>query len=105
MYTHIVYTCSMDWRCRGTSIYMYMHVSIVSYIALATTCIVAFTDLFHPRKYIQHEGSTIPCTVKTMIQLTCTDRPYKANHYSARMSLLYSTVHTDLLYSLVKIVL
>ena len=31
-----------------------------------------------PRKYIQHEGSTIPCTVKTMRQLTCTDRPYKA---------------------------
>ena len=32
-----------------------------------------------PRKYIQHEGGTIPCTVKTMRQLTCTDRPYKAN--------------------------
>ena len=32
-----------------------------------------------PRKYIQHEGSTIPCTVKTMRQLTCTDRPCKAN--------------------------
>ena len=27
-----------------------------------------------PRKYIQHEGGTIPCTVKTMTQLTCTDR-------------------------------
>ena len=27
-----------------------------------------------PRKYIQHEGGTIPCTVKTMRQLTCTDR-------------------------------
>ena len=26
-----------------------------------------------PRKYIQHEGGTIPCTVKTMRQLTCTD--------------------------------
>ena len=23
------------------------------------------------------------CTVKTMVQLTCTDRPYKANHQSA----------------------
>ena len=31
-----------------------------------------------PRKYIQHEGGTIPCTVKTMRQLSCTDRPYKA---------------------------
>ena len=28
------------------------------------------------RKYIhvQHEGGTIPCTVKTMRQLSCTDR-------------------------------
>ena len=31
-----------------------------------------------PRKYIQHEGGTIPCTVKTMRQLSRTDRPYKA---------------------------
>ena len=31
-----------------------------------------------PRKYIQHKGGTIPCTVKSMRQLTCTDRPYKA---------------------------
>ena len=31
-----------------------------------------------PRKYIQHELSTIPCSVKTMRQLTCTDREYKA---------------------------
>ena len=30
--------------------------------------------------FVQHEGGTIPCTVKTMRQLTCTDRPYKANH-------------------------
>ena len=28
--------------------------------------------------YVQHEGGTIPCTVKAMRQLTCTDRPYKA---------------------------
>ena len=46
-----------------------------------------------PRKYIhvQHEGSTITCTVKTMIQLTCTDRLYKVNHrisFGARMSIL-----------------
>ena len=31
-----------------------------------------------PRKYVQHEGGTIPCTVKTVRQLTCTDRSYKA---------------------------
>ena len=30
-----------------------------------------------PKEYIQHEGGTIPCTVKTMRQLSCTDRPYK----------------------------
>ena len=41
------------------------------------------------RKYIQHEGGSIPCTVKTMRQLTCTDRPYKANRqisFGARIS-------------------
>ena len=48
-----------------------------------------------PRHYIQHEGSTIPCTVKTMRQLTCTDRPYKANRqikFSGRMSSTYCTL-------------
>ena len=40
--------------------------------------------------YIQHEGGTIPCTVKTMRKLTCRDRPYKA---TARLALVpeYST--------------
>ena len=33
-----------------------------------------------PRKCIQHEGGTIPCTVKTMRQLTCTDRPYSIKY-------------------------
>ena len=28
--------------------------------------------------YIQHEGGTIPCTVKTMRELTCMDRLYKS---------------------------
>ena len=31
-----------------------------------------------PRKYIQHECGTIPCTVKAVRQLSCTDGPYKA---------------------------
>ena len=47
---------------------------------------------FRRRKYIQHEGGTIPCTVKTMRQLTCTDRPCKANcqiSFGARMSSTY----------------
>ena len=30
----------------------------------------------HMHIHVQHEGGTILCTVKTMIQLTCTDRPY-----------------------------
>ena len=29
--------------------------------------------------YVLREGCTIPCTVKTMRQLSCTDGPYKAN--------------------------
>ena len=44
-----------------------------------------------PRKYIQHEGGTILCTVR---QLTCTDRPYKANcqiSFGARMSSTHCT--------------
>ena len=43
-----------------------------------------------PRQYIQHVGGTIPFTVKTMRQLSCTDRPYKA---TARLALVpeYST--------------
>ena len=46
-----------------------------------------------PRKYIQHEGGTIPCTVKTM---TCTDRPYRANgqiSFSARITILYYSMY------------
>ena len=42
--------------------------------------------------YVLREGCTIPCTVKTMRQLTCTDRPYKANRqisFSAIMSIIY----------------
>ena len=41
--------------------------------------------------YVPREGCTIPCTVKTMRQLTCTDRPYKAKRqisFGARMSIL-----------------
>ena len=52
-----------------------------------------------PRKYIQHEGGTIRCTVKTMRQLTCTDRPYKANRqisFSARMTILYYSMYCTL---------
>ena len=44
---------------------------------------------------VQHEGDTIPCTVKNMRQRTCTDRPYKANRqisFSARMSSTYCTL-------------
>ena len=40
------------------------------------------TYTFPPRPpcmgYVQHEDGTIPCTVKTMKQLSCMDRPYKA---------------------------
>ena len=52
-----------------------------------------------PRKYIQHEGGTIPCTVKNMRQLTCTDRLYKAISFSARMSMLQYVCTVCYLYS------
>ena len=61
---------------------MYMHT------CTCNSCLMVFTvygictaqGLYAlPRaEYIQHEGGTIPCTVKTMRQLTCTDRPYEA---------------------------
>ena len=69
-------------------------------IHVCNSCLIDFTvygictarGLCVPlRKYIKHEGSTIPCTVKTMRQLSCTDRPYKANRrisLCARMSML-----------------
>ena len=50
----------------------------------ASCCALQLTDhLIHVHvhvivvsRFLQHEGSTSPCTVKTMRQLTCTDRPY-----------------------------
>ena len=44
--------------------------------------------------YIQHKGSTIPCTVKTMRQLSCTDRPNSWIIASALECLYYSTYCT-----------
>ena len=38
----------------------------------------SFSCFLQCMEYVLHEGSTIPCTVKNMRQLTCTDRPYKA---------------------------
>ena len=43
--------------------------------------------------FVQHEGVTIPCAVKTIIHLTCTDRPYKANHQIIFSSTIVRTVH------------
>ena len=40
---------------------------------------------------IQHESGTVPSTVKTMRQLSCTDRQYKANRWISLECLYYST--------------
>ena len=69
------------WKSVYTYTYMYMYIHVI--VAWFLWCM----------GFVQHEGGTIPCTVKTMRQLTCTDRPYKANHqisFGARMSILYT---------------
>ena len=83
----------------NNSCVMYMYMYLYKYIHVCT-CVSWFLQCmgyvpredcmyfrgWSPRKYIQHEGGTIPCTVKTM---TCTDRPYKANRqisFGTRMS-------------------
>ena len=52
------------------------------YTRTSNSCLLVFTvyGIFRPRKYIQLSRGTIPWTAKTMRQLTCTDRPYRANH-------------------------
>ena len=66
-----------------------------------TLMVYSAWDMYRPRAVCTSSGSVlgstynpcavhIPCTVKT---LTCTDRPYKANHwisFGTRMSVLYS---------------
>ena len=86
--------------CMYEHVCMYVHVIVVSrfYSVLREGCM--YFQGQSPRKYIQHEGGTIPCTVKTMtctdhrytrglsLVYLCTDRLYKANRQisaSARM--------------------
>ena len=75
--------------------YVHVHVIVVSWFLQCMGYVPHEGCMYFrgrsPKKYIQHEGGTIPCTLKTMRQLTCTDRPYTANHqisFSARMSIL-----------------
>ena len=62
-------------------IQLYLHVIVVSWFLQCMGYAPREGCMYFrgqsPRKYIQHEGGTIPCTVKTMRQLSCTDRPYK----------------------------
>ena len=54
------------------------------------SCLMVFTVM----GFVLPEGCIILCTVKTMRQLTCTDRPYKANHQIVALApecLYYST--------------
>ena len=63
-------------------IHVHVHVIVVSCFLQCMRYVLRESCMYFrgrsPGKYIQHEGSTIPCTVKTMRQLTCTDRPYRA---------------------------
>ena len=42
--------------------------------------------------FVQHEGCTIPCTVKIVRHLTCTDRPSKANRQAPNVYTVIRTV-------------
>ena len=72
-----------------TGMYMYMYVRLACTYTVHIVIVVSWflqymgyvlreVCMYSLRLYIQHEGGTIPCTVKIMRQLTCTDRPYKA---------------------------
>ena len=78
------YTCTCNSCIMGFTVYG---------ICTARGLYVLYFRGWSLRKYIQHEGGTIPCTVKTMRQLTCTDRPYKANHQAPKR--LYSTLKAN----------
>ena len=88
----------VNFACMHMYMYMYMDYIRLAYFT-CKSCLMVFTVYGictarglrgrSPRKYIQHEGNTIPCPVKAMRQLTCT--LYTANHrigFGARMSVL-----------------
>ena len=60
-------------------VYIHVHVIVVSWFLQFMGFVPREGCMYlrglSPRKYIQHGGGTIPCTVKTMRQLTCTERP------------------------------
>ena len=75
---------------------MYSYVIVVSWFLQCMEFVlrVLYVHLYFPEAVHTNEGGAIPHTVKTMRPLTCSDRPYKANHqinFGARMSILYCT--------------
>ena len=80
--------------CIYTTVHVHIHVIVVSWFLQCMGFVLREgfpraepEEVLRPRKYIQHEGGTILCTVKTMRQLTCTDRLYQIS-FSTRMSIL-----------------
>ena len=62
----------------------YMYIVCSYFIAVPYTCacihvhVIVVSWFLQCMGYVPHEGCTIPCTVKTMRQLSCTDMLYKA---------------------------
>ena len=78
---------------RNLHIHVHIHAQLHVHVLLYTHAhVIVVSWLLQCKGYVPREGCTIPGTVKTMRQLTCTDRPYKANRqisFGARMSSTY----------------
>ena len=87
--------CSQPRKLWFTDILMYINVHVIMVLTVYGICSVQGLYVLpraQPEKYIRHKGSTIPCTVKTVKQLTCTDKLYKANN-QIRLECLHSSTY------------
>ena len=87
-YTHVWYFPHLWLR---KTPHIFPHCPLQHVLRHAHVHVIVVSCFLQCMRYVQHEGGTIPCTVKTMRQLTCTDRPYKANRqisFSARLPIL-----------------
>ena len=84
MFCSGIYMYTYIYRTGGVTQHLHVHVRVI---------VVIVSWFLQCMGCVPHEGSTIPCTVKTMRQLTCTDRQYKA---TARLASVpeYSTYCT-----------
>ena len=86
-------------RCIHVHVHVHVYVIVVSWFLQCMGYVphegCTYFQGWSLRKYIQHKGGTIPMHCKNHEQLTCTDRPYKANcqiSFSGRMSSTYCTL-------------